>query len=344
MAQLNEKWILTVKELHLGHCKDTFHAGAVIEFDEMRGMLIIDGRKFNDTRDLDVLKRQALVHPEAPWIIPYSPEARAEIVQSIPNRSVGQTPAARILPGQHMRVIKSDQDLNEEIDIRDTQISKVHEAEKQAVRMKVQTNGMEIIRGDETVAERLASLKGKTDLNSIAERTGLKLTGAARMAIVRDDSLGAGYSGKSTISMNAGQHFPSRAEIESKQEESKALAESRKQELEMTRKAATGAGDEESGISVPPELEEAPVSVKDDLEPARISQAGIDAPRSASVKTAVQSSESCEPSENDKLRSENDALKERMDRLEKMLIAQSGVSSKRGKKIVSEPAIETVKE
>ena len=78
-TQVNEKWILTVKELHLGHCKETFRAGAVIELDEPNGRLIIDGRRFNDTRDLDVLKRQAERYPDNPWVVPYSKEMRDEV-------------------------------------------------------------------------------------------------------------------------------------------------------------------------------------------------------------------------------------------------------------------------
>ena len=63
---MSEKFILT-RTLHLGFVKDTFRAGAVIEHDEDRGVLIIDGRKFDDTRDLDILLRHD-------WIVPYDEE------------------------------------------------------------------------------------------------------------------------------------------------------------------------------------------------------------------------------------------------------------------------------
>ena len=62
-----EKYILAEKELHLGYIKETFHAGAVIEV--VNGRIVIDGRKFDDVRDLDILKRRAAKFPDKPWIV-----------------------------------------------------------------------------------------------------------------------------------------------------------------------------------------------------------------------------------------------------------------------------------
>jgi hypothetical protein len=325
-AVANEKWILTVRELHLGHCKETFRAGAVIELDESNGRLIIDGRRFNDTRDLDVLKRQSDMHPENPWVIPYSPEARKEVLQAIAPAAVpmAQQKKSPLLPGQKLQVIRSDEDLNEEIDIRSTQISKVHAAEKQAVRDGVKAHGMEIIRGDETVEERLASLKGKTDMGSIAERARLKASGSVKMAVVRDDSLGAGFGSKSSVSMNAGQHLPSREEAEARKPDAAALAEARKRDVEIRRKNAIEAGEIDAelvGGGLPAEEAEANTSV-----PEGHSEAPV-------AKEAAPASDT---SENEALRAENAALKERMDRLEKMMTASAGAAPKRGRKPATE--------
>jgi len=244
---MNEKFILTVKAgLHLGHIKETFGAGAVIEHDAVNGRLIIDGRKFDDTRDLDILKRQALKFPQEPWIVPFS----EELMTAIRNQRAGKpAPAAKPRPGENMQVIKSDEDLNETIDISATQISKRNNEAKEAARQKVKTEGMPIIRGDETVQERLASLKDKTDINSMAERVRLKRESDIKMPIVQDDSLGQGV-GKNQIPLNAGQQLPSRESVEAKSEDARAQAEARKKDADARRKAVGEAPPVVAGIEV----------------------------------------------------------------------------------------------
>lgn len=229
---MNQKFILTVRELHLGHIKETFGAGAVIEYDEVNNRLIVDGRKFDDTRDLDVLKRQAVKFPEKPWIIPFSEEALAQIRGQKPTRAEA---AKKPRPGENMPVIKSDEDLVEPIDIKNTQISKKTQQAKEAARQKVKSEKMEIIRGDETVEERLARLKDKTDVSSVGERVRIKASMPAKMPIVHDDSLGQGVS-RSQIPLNAGQILPSREDADAKAENAKAIADARKKEAEMRRK------------------------------------------------------------------------------------------------------------
>ena len=229
---MSEKWILNRKELHLGYIKETFRAGAVIEFDEARHTLIVDGRKFPDARDLDVLKRQAQNNPDAPWILPYSKEG-VEMVKTAftKNVAIKQKPK----PGENMKVIRSDEDLMDtNIDIRNTQVSKIKQAEKEAARNKVKKEGMEIIRGDETVEERIASLKGKNDISSLSERVRLKASGSAKMPVVKDDSLGS-IGGSKAAALNAGQSLPSREEVEAKTEDAKAKAEARKKEADALR-------------------------------------------------------------------------------------------------------------
>ncbi len=244
---MSEKYILTVKAgMHFGYIKETFHAGSVIEFDDVNKKLIIDGRKFDDTRDLDIMKRQALKFPQNPWIVPFSEELMEEIRENKPVVVETQKPR----PGENMQIIKSDSDLNEPIDISSTQVSKINNAAKEAARNKVKQEGMPIIRGDESVEDRLASLKDKTDINSMAERVRLKQS-AAKMTIVHDDSLGAGVS-RTATPLNAGQSLPSREVVDAKSEETRLLADARKREIEARRKA--------SGVEVPAAPEQAPVA------------------------------------------------------------------------------------
>jgi hypothetical protein len=311
MGTQNEKWVLTVKEMHLGHCKETFRAGAVIELDEANGRLIIDGRRFQDTRDLDVLKRQAAANPRNPWIIPYSPEARERIIARY--RPVGQSrkvagPNSRIQDIEQdsdlneeeptaggMPVVQSDEDSHQVIDISDTKVSRVNAQAKEAARQK-KGGAMEVIRGDETVEERLANLKGKTDMSSIAERARLKASGAVKMDVVRDDSLGAGFGGKNHPSLNAGQPLPSREEAEARTADAQAIAEARKKEAEIRRQ-------------------------KDDEAPE-----AAPAPAPEALEAAPAPEESGDMAT---LRAENAELKERMEKLEKMLIAQQGAPAPR---------------
>lgn len=238
---MSDKYILTVKAgLHLGHIKETFSAGAVLEYDEARKCLIVDGRKFDDTRDIDILKRQAAKDPNHAWMVPYS----EELLTMIRDQKAAVAPAPqKPRPGENMQIIKSDSDLTDPIDIKATQISKRNNEVKEAARNKVKAEGMPIIRGDETVEERLAALKDKTDINSMAERVRLKQAGV-KMAIVHDDSLGTSVS-RSATPLNAGQALPSRESVDAKAEETRLLAEARKKEIEQNRKAA--------GVEIPSE-------------------------------------------------------------------------------------------
>jgi hypothetical protein len=262
MSTNNSKWILTVpREIHLGFIKETFGRGAVIELDMDNGRLIIDGRKFEDTRDLELLQRRGIKHPDSPWVVPFSDEAY-QAIRSGGSVAVNDIPRAQKTQGENpLPIIQDDSDDHPVIDIRHTQISKHTEATKQAGRTAAHEREvgrkMEVIQGDETASERLERLKGKGDMRSMQERVAMKRQRVA-MPVVHDDSLGMGV-GKHEIPMNAGQHLPSREEADAKAEVTKAEAELRKQHLDMTRKRAgvtipePGAASE-IDMDIPPEL------------------------------------------------------------------------------------------
>lgn len=215
-------------------------------------------------------------------------------------------PVRPIKSEDKLQVIKSDADLNEEIDISSTKVSKVNQAARDANRDRVKRDGMEIIRGDETVEERIASLKGKTDIGSIAERARLKASGAVKMPVVKDDSLGAGFTGKNAVSMNAGQNLPSREMADARKADASALAASRKKEAELKRTSGSTVESEDLGELV-----------------------GASESGSESTGTTVLEEST---SEMDVLRAQNKAMKDQMERLEKMLVAQQGAKPKRGRK------------
>ena len=98
---MQESYILTPRELHFGHIKETFGKGAVITVDRERRMLIIDGRKFDDTRDLDVLIRQAAKFPDKPWIVPYSEENLEVILSQRADRKVQRGIEKGLWSGTH---------------------------------------------------------------------------------------------------------------------------------------------------------------------------------------------------------------------------------------------------
>jgi len=271
----NEKFILNPpggRELHLGFIKETFRCGAVIEHDDATGRLIVDGRRFDDTRDLDLLKKHD-------WVVPYSEENLALVLED----QSPMSPAARKpKPGEGMEIVTSDEDSHETIDISHTQVSKANTKAKEESRAQAKAREkdrkMEIIKGDETVEERIARLEGKTDITSVSERVRLKRQ-AADMPIVQDDSLGAGV-GKSEIPMNAGQHLPSREEVEAKTADAKAAAESRKKGVEQVRAAG--------GIDVPSENAAEPAKSGDVKRPVEVTEQidQFQTPKDAAAETA----------------------------------------------------------
>ena len=176
-----EKWILN-KSMHLGYIKDSFTKGVTIEHFIEEKALLIDGRRFEEVRDLTILKRQASKNPNDPWVLPFSEEA-------IEEAQATSVPVVRPKPAQNkvrkMEVIKCDDDMMGQIDIRHTQISRIKKEAVDAELASAKEN-LEVVRGDESPQERVRRLQETVPA----------------MPIVKDDSLGESVSGG--ISLNAG--------------------------------------------------------------------------------------------------------------------------------------------
>lgn len=135
-----KKYIMK-RSLHLGNIKESFSAGTIIEKNEFNNTLVIDGRNFQSTKDLDILLRHE-------WAVPYSAEIAAEILKGkalpiIKDRSFEKTDKKK------MEVVQCDSDTHEEIDISSTKTP------KKPVIAKDKNRKLEIIAGDEPVEDNL---------------------------------------------------------------------------------------------------------------------------------------------------------------------------------------------
>ena len=350
MSAETKKWILSgVKEIHLGYIKESFRRGAIIELDTEHGLLIISGRKFPETRDLAVLQNRTLMHPEAPWITPYTEESNQQIKDEISGLKAS-TPARKPRPGENMEIVQDDYDDHPLIDIRDTQVSKQTKIAKQNARLASHNREigrkMEVIRGDETADERierldrLEELRGKGDMRSLSERVALKDRRVA-MPIIHDDSLGIGV-GRSEIPMNAGQHITTREEADAKAELQKGTANLRKQQIEMARKRA--------GIELPNSAivnqyipEELAASTEIVGEPGPMGDFKFDAVEQSSRETELQTENENLKAQNVELKSTQEAIMARLAALEVKPEAKTTVVKKAVKKAPKKTVKKTAK-
>ena len=238
-----ESYILT-RSMHLGYLKETFGRGALIQFNPETRKVIIDGRRFDDYRDVEILKRQAIKNPHDPFIIQYSEEA----LQDMLGESMEPEPAVpqRVPNNEGMPIVQSDEDSHDTIDISHTKVSKINQQKREADRNRTKNQDLPIVKGDESVEERIAALKEAktTDIAARAERVRLMAGRKAEMPIVHDDSLGHA-SGSSSSALNAGTPVGGRR-AEETPENIKAAAEARKTEVEMNRQRAA----DEMGIDL----------------------------------------------------------------------------------------------
>jgi hypothetical protein len=145
--------------------KQSYPAGTVIEkvTDENGVILVIDGKKYEETRDLDILKKHG-------WVEPYSASAektlKAEhektLVKAQPKIVQEEEESIKIKNHKPMKIIQSDEDLmNETIDISHTKPAPKKAYDKNAP--------MEVIRGDESDVERIARLQTEIPKMPIVE-------------------------------------------------------------------------------------------------------------------------------------------------------------------------------
>lgn len=213
-----EKMILT-RRVHLGNVKETFNAGSVLECDEEKELLVINGRTFTNIRDVGILKRTGMV-------VSYSDEALAQYSgQPVPPFPEKVQPGKK--PITHMEVVQSDVDLSEEYDISKTQVSKRRVEAEQTEKEKIARDGLSVIQGDETIEEIQArQAKEGTGISSESqEQEKGKVRG---MDVVLDD--GYGYEGGSaSAALNAGQKILSREGIEARTKTVEFTAQCRKE-------------------------------------------------------------------------------------------------------------------
>jgi len=210
-----EKYIVAAKQWSLGFLKETVYRGNVLEVDRDKGTLAIDSRKFTDTRDIDIARRQAERFPDNPLIVAFTEETLRQIKSGA---SAVAKPKPK--PGENMKIERSDEDMHDTIDIADTQVSRKTREAKDAERAKVKSNALPVVRGDETAEVRLARLHDE------------KLK--EKMPIVHDDSLGV-EGGSKAAALNAGQKLPSLDEVRAKEDAAHQLAEARKKAAEAKR-------------------------------------------------------------------------------------------------------------
>lgn len=291
-----ESYILT-RTMHFGFLKESFGKGAVIQYEPEASRVVIDGRKFEDYRDIEILKKQALKKPHDPWIIPYGQEARAELL-------AGEDDTCPVVPKNEdgkMPIVQSDVDSHEFIDISHTKISKIANEAKEAERNRAKSGELPVIKGDESVEERVAKLKGAktTDLGARAERVRLMNSKKAKMEIIHDDSLGS-VGGSRSAALNAGLPVSGKRAEES-DGEYLSKADARKAEIARNREkiaAEMGVDLDAAGVD---ETTPVPVVVQENAEPvvehvemsskdaeidelkARLArfEEGVDAPRKA---------------------------------------------------------------
>lgn len=186
------KWIMN-REMHLGFIRQTLGKGAVIEHDEDKNVLVVDGMTYDVVKDLTILRKHGLVSP-------YDEAAAEQTKQEANTESEARDARIREHKGQteqesqKMEVVRDDSDDHPVIDISHTK--------KQKSLPREINNEMEIVKGDEDPSERQA--------NADTLKAEQKEEKPHKMPIVRDDSLGNVVSEAPTL--NKGQQVKTSSE------------------------------------------------------------------------------------------------------------------------------------
>lgn len=180
-----EKYIIVIPEIHLGGFRQTFGEGTVIEYDKKTRTLYAKGFESSNLKDLEILKNND-------WVKPYSKKLEDAIKNKdkTVSEAITATKVEEAKKKGQMEIVMSDADqMTREIDIRHTQsdASKSRRIAREKKEAKASNSeDIEVIRGDETIEERLARFRKE---------------GIPKMAVVKDDSE-VGHGGHS---LNAGQ-------------------------------------------------------------------------------------------------------------------------------------------
>lgn len=220
---MKEMYVLSVpSSINLGYIRTAVARGAVIEVDRENSVVRIDGRVFNDLRDIDILLNQSRKNPQAPWLTPLE-DTGAKSVKAVPARK------SPVKPRAALAIVNSDEDEHEPIDATNTQISRIasekKEAERNANRIREINNDMDIIRADEGMDERLARI-GK--VNTIqAMEAAIDATMSKRIPVVEDDG-SHGIADSSAVSLNEGSVMMTQEAIDARAALSKGKANAAK--------------------------------------------------------------------------------------------------------------------
>lgn len=245
-VQEYERWVLK-KSMHFGCVKESFLAGTEIQYIPEDRNMRINGRIYDNVTDFDILRRHG-------WVVPYD-ENEAEELKSTAKPL--QQPNEKSKKHEKMKIIKSDEDEMESIDIRDTQIAN-RKKEAKEKEHKEAIEKMEIIKGDETPKERR---------DRIADEK-------KKMEIVEDDgSLSGDLIGKQTP-LNAGMVKERTAEEVQKMREEATIKTAQKAVVEVADSNPDVLVDETTIVPVSPTVDERAevtgTDASDDFEITRV--------------------------------------------------------------------------
>jgi hypothetical protein len=184
--------------MHFGYVKETFQKGTVVVYDREARKTEIDGRKFDDYRDVEILLKQS-TKSTVPWLVPYSEEELSRLTGE-PVEQQLPTGMKRV----ELEIVQDDSSSHEMIDVSHTKVSEVNRQKREAAQERTKTEDLEVVKGDESPEERLSRLKtaDETDISARAERVRIMQEKKAEMPIVQDDSLGV--VGSNSTAMNVG--------------------------------------------------------------------------------------------------------------------------------------------
>jgi hypothetical protein len=157
----HKKWVVQ-KSMHLGMIKTGVAVGTIIIHDEEHNKLIIDGKLYEQTKDLEIMIKHK-------WVTPFEDtkaRAAAEKAQVEQAKRIETHEKETKKNSTDMPIVRSDADDIADIDISYTKKAPALPREKNA--------DMPVVRGDESPEERVKRMQAEIPV----------------LEVVRDDSLG----------------------------------------------------------------------------------------------------------------------------------------------------------